>query len=239
MTDRSEERVAKRGKATTRFLTEAVVIVVSILLAFSIEAGWQDRGERIREEQLKESLRTDVEATRAMALGRQAVSRDIAGRARSILTGIGEGVQGAALDSLVFGVGDVFIKGPWIPINHTYEQAVGAGDLALLEDSSLRFLLGSYSAALDNITEIQTDVTTQYYGQLEPFLVANTNYAEVAWGGAATGLVAVPFTTDSRTLAASREFANLLNLKLELEIEMTAALDGILRQAEAVLAALE
>lgn len=223
----------------TWLLTEGAVIVGSILLAFSIEAGWQSRGERIREEQLKESLGADVEATRVAAMGRLAIAREVASLSRGILTGIAEGVEGAELDSLVFSVGNVFVKGPWQPINHTYEQAVGAGDLALLEDGSLRFLLGSYSASLDNITQMQTDVTTQYYGQLEPFLVANTDYSQVAWGGAAAGLVRVPFTTDARALVASQEFANLLNLKLELEIEMMASLDSMLRRADEVLAALE
>lgn len=143
---------------------------------------------------------------------------------RRILLGIADGATGPALDSLVFKIGNVFVKGRWAPINHTYEQALGSGDLALIEDPGLRLLLGRYSESLDNVGYVQSSVVTQYYGELEPYMVAHTAYAQVAWDTQAAGLVQGNFSTDAASLASQREFTNLLNLKLELELEMIHAL---------------
>ena len=43
-----------------RILVEATTIVVSILLAFAIDAGWQNRTEGIVETQYLEALREDI-----------------------------------------------------------------------------------------------------------------------------------------------------------------------------------
>ncbi len=126
----------------------------------------------------------------------------------------------------MFTVGNVFVKGRWAPINFTYEQALGSGDLALIDDAELRSLLGQYTAGLDNLTGLQHSVNTQYYGQLEPFLVAHTDYAQVAWDAKEAGLVGGIFQTQTEDLASMREFANLLNLKLELELELIDGLDA-------------
>jgi hypothetical protein len=226
-------------RESRRLLTEGVVIVGSILLAFAIDAAWQSLGERQRLQQLELSLRTDIEATRQAMISRRDWAADVTRGARAILSGIADGATGADLDSLVFSVGSVFVKGYWAPINHTYEQALGAGDLALVEDAELRFMLGRYAEALDGLGDHQSSVVTQYYGQLEPFMVEHTDYAQVAWETSRPFLVRGPFTTDSETLAAQREFSNLLNLKLELEIEATTALQAAIALAEELLAMLK
>lgn len=214
--------MASRGPK--QMITESAVIVGSILLAFAIDAGWEHRGERRQLERLTVFLEADLEATQEAIRARSAWAEEVASNARKILMGIANRVEGEELDALVSSIGNVFVKAEWIPINHTYEQALGAGDLSLIEDPKIRLLLGRYSEELDNFRSTQNDVITQYYGQLEPFLVANTNYSQVAWEGEADGLVQVPFTTDAAALATRRDFANLLNLKLELELELVSDL---------------
>ena len=223
------------GNQPKRLLLEAFVIVGSILLAFSIDAAWEGRLESQRRVQLFDSIEADVAATRLVMEERIAWAEDVAARATSLLEGISAGVVGAELDSLVYSVGNIFVKGYWKPINQTYEQALGSGDLALIEDQALRLLLGQYAESLENVRGHQESVVTQYYGQLEPYLVANTSYAQVAWQGAADDLVAVPFSTDARALAAQREFSNLLNLKLEMELEMIVAVQDALDLADRLL----
>jgi hypothetical protein len=221
-----------------RWLTEAVVIVGSILLAFAIDAAWASRADTVRRRQLEAFLRSDIEVTAVAVDRREEWARQVVGQARGILEGLAAGAEGAVLDSLVFGLGDVFVKGYWQPTNQTYEQAVGGGDLALIEDPELRFLLGRYAGALEGVAGVQRSVITQYYEELEPFMVEHTDYAQVAWAEEADQLVQVGFTTDSRALSERRDFANLLNLKLELEMEMIAALDTAARMADELLARL-
>jgi len=82
-------------------------------------------------------------------------------------------------------------------------------------------------------------VETQYYGQLEPFLVANTVYSELAAAWWREQLADAPFRTDSSRLASSRELWNLLTLRLELEVALQDRLDGMDRLAVEVSELLE
>jgi hypothetical protein len=111
----------------------------------------------------------------------------------------------------------VFILGDWTPVDHTYRQALGSGDLALVRGEELRRRLAAYAGALEEVGSLYRNAEAQYYGQLEPFLVSNTIYSELAAAWWRDRLVRAPFTTDLDALARSRELWNLLTLKLELE----------------------
>ena len=222
-----------------RLLVEGLVIVASILLAFAIDAGWASFAEGRTLQQLTTSLHRDVTASQVAMSWRRAWAEDVVEKSRSILNGVANGTRGPALDSVVFDIGDVFVKGEWGPINNTYEQALSSGDLSLIRDAEIRFLLGRYAEALEDLRTRQERAVTQYYGQLEPFLVAHTDYSQVALDGSADGLVRGPFSTDSELLASSRDFFNLVNLKLELELETIQAMDEALHLADEVIESLQ
>jgi hypothetical protein len=68
----------------TRFAIEGVVIVVSILIAFGIDAFWQERQERLRTESHVKALQEEigeaviaVEVSQARREGRIAVIREL------------------------------------------------------------------------------------------------------------------------------------------------------------------
>jgi hypothetical protein len=228
-----------KGNDKRNLLAEGAVIVGSILLAFAIDAAWENRREQFERDQLVTSLMADVEATRSAIQWRVEWSERVVSKAQRILRAMAEEGDPGALQGTLADVGNVFVKGAWAPINHTYEQALGAGSLSLIEDHDMRLMLGRYSERLRGFEVTQRDMTTQYYGQLEPFLVAHTNYAAVAWEVESSGLVRVPFDSGLAELARSRELANLLNLKLELELEALRALRELSALSDAVLQALK
>ena len=204
----------------TRALTEGVVIVVSILLAFGLEASWAARLERQEEAALLQSIRSDVVENRSLIAQHAQGTEAQIDLAQSILAVLAEGERGPASDSVVARIGDVFISNSWDPINDTYLEAMSSGRLALIDDSELRLRLARYQRRIDAVAELFTSIRTQYYGQLEPFLVAHTVYSDIAMGTWSYEVTRMrpPHETDFSELALSREFWNLLTLRLELAV---------------------
>ena len=113
----------------------------------------------------------------------------------------------------------------WEPVTHPYDEAVNSGRLRLIESEPLRLALTRYEAGVEDVNAIHRSTETQYYGQLEPFMVEHTVYSELAaewWRGA---LVEAPFTTDFEALSTSRELWNLVTLRLEIEVAMQNRLE--------------
>ena len=52
------------GKSNRRLILEGGAIVLSILIAFGIEAAWEERGERVREREAIQQLAAEFEVVR-------------------------------------------------------------------------------------------------------------------------------------------------------------------------------
>ena len=129
------------------------------------------------------------------------------------------------MQDALLSLGSIFVTGGWEPVTHTYDESVNSGRLRLIESEPLRLALTRYRAGVEEVEAIHRLTETQYYGQLEPFMVEHTVYSELAaewWRGA---LVEAPFKTDFEALATSRELWNLLTLRLEIEVAMLSRLD--------------
>jgi hypothetical protein len=209
-----------------RLSVEGAAIVMSILLAFAIVAWWDDRTDTARTDELLIAIRSDVEATQTYIEGVIAFRKKVIGDAQALLEAMAGGTDRATLDSRLLTLGSVFVMSSWYPVNHTYEQALGSGSFELVRDSELRLLLAQYVAALEEVGLWDDNVIRQYYSALEPFMVTQTAYSELAAPDVRDLLVAdSPFQTDLSALAENRELWNLLTLKLELEAIFVSRLE--------------
>ena len=207
-----------------RYLTEGLVIVVSILLAFGIEAAWAEFSEAREAYRLLESIRDDVEAPQVEVAARQTRSEELSDRARHLLSTLADPPSDEVLRDALLTLGSILIIRGWEPVTHSYDEAVNSGRLRLIESESLRLALTRYNAGVKEVDMVHRQAATQYYGQLEPFMVEHTVYSEIGaewWRGA---LVEAPFTTDFAALATNREMWNLVTLRLELEVTLLTLL---------------
>jgi hypothetical protein len=222
-----------------RFLAEGLTIVVSILLAFWVDASWDTRVQASRALDLLLAIRSDVEATQAHIGDRIDASTAVVEDAQALLNAMAGRTDEATRDSLLMTLGSVFIQSAWHPVNHSYEQALGSGSFELVQDAQLRLLLAQYVAALNDVGLWDRDVNEQYYAELEPFMVANTVYSDLAAPDVREELVSGgPFTTDVEALASSRELWNLLTLKLEIAAILRSTLESADSVATTLLEAL-
>lgn len=115
----------------TRFAVEGLVIVASILMAFGIEAWWNERGEKAHRAELLTALIADFSVTRERLAESRAIGEDYVARGREVLRLTPESPD-LPRDSLRFLLRGFFLKIDFEPALSTYEAALGSGDLAFL-----------------------------------------------------------------------------------------------------------
>lgn len=136
-----------------RAITEGLVIVASILLAFGIEAWWAERQESQRRDALMEDLQAEILANVASledALERQRLRVT---RIEVLLNELTPGAAGIARDSLLSLQSAVLVNPSYDARWGILNLLIQSGDLALLEDRELRArLAGLESLANDYLS---------------------------------------------------------------------------------------
>jgi len=208
-----------------RLLAEGSAIVLSILLAFWIDAYWQDRQDVESGRSLAGALASEVVENDKMLDTKIAESREAAKRAKALLVVMSNvGRDGHDLKELS-DLGNVFVLENWIPDTDVYRQAVAAGQLLLINDADLRFDLAGYHSDLNRVADIVEDIRTQYFLELEPFLAKNTVYTDIAHSKWLQDIPVPPFSTDIESLSKNPELWSLIALRLEAEIALAVYLE--------------
>ncbi len=144
-----------------RVLIEAGAIVLSILLAFAIEAWWAERQERGVEQEALASLRSDFVTSREILtsvldiyeLTRSEFVRFQAATP-SELSALDPDATGAIITGLTFGA-------TFDPAASTLDALVRDGRLGLISDQALRKILSQWLRGLDDIEENGLDVRSE------------------------------------------------------------------------------
>ena len=209
-----------------RISAEGVAIVISILLAFMIDASWQGRQETLEGKRLAGALASEVGENREL-LDRYAVeTSEVIKKARTVLKVIA-GVE--PVDSRRSGlseIGNIFVMQSWYLTDSVYQQSVASGKLLLIKDEDLRFLLADYHSLLADLVSIVGNMETMYYLELEPFMTKHTVYTEVAHSNWLKDIPTPPFETDFDALARNTELWNLLAFRMELDLAFLSRLES-------------
>ncbi len=141
-----------------KLVGEGLLIVFSILLAFGIEAGWSQRGERQAEVEALQGLSDDfVESLeRLTSVGSDHVEvRDASVRLLA-MTGpdADQTVSDLVMDTLVMAL----IAYPKVfPVTATYDALIASGRIQLLESAALRRELARWATAVVDLREEERD----------------------------------------------------------------------------------
>lgn len=160
------ELPAAGTRVFVRRLGEAVVIVLSILLAFGIEALWSERQERGEERTALQSLEAEFSANLVQL--DTVIARHEGGRALvEMLVELSEAEIGA-LDQAMVSEIMLATANPWTfdPVLGTTDALVGAGRLGIIRDADLRTALTSFK---------------NYVGDAEEDVAATLGFANDIW----------------------------------------------------------
>lgn len=134
-------------------LVEGVTIVISILLAFSIDAGWNRYQEDARASEALAGLRGDFEVNRARMDGLLDTHRARADAYAWFQQASSDHILALSPDSATFIYRLLCMAGTFDGVRAQADALVGAGDLGLITDPSLRRNVTAFLRAADDLAE--------------------------------------------------------------------------------------
>ncbi len=139
-----------------KLLIEGTVIVVSILLAFAIDAAWDEYKERRQEQQVLAALATEFQTNLSEIETVMAYHTRARGTVDELFSSTEEQLR--SQDQLRRSEYVLALCNPWsfYPVLGTTEALIGAGELDILEDRELRNALTNFLFLVeDSIEDIE------------------------------------------------------------------------------------
>jgi hypothetical protein len=167
---------------TVDFLTEAALIVVSILVAFAVDASWEKRGDALRVQALIDGLHNDFVAVQ-QELDDALVEHEALERASARWVMLGRSAPPtpaltATADTLLT---DLLWQGTFDAPLGTLEALLNAGDLDLIDDPALVRALTSWSAVVNDLTDREARIAQHAADRLIPYLTERVPIADLLW----------------------------------------------------------
>ena len=222
----------ERRRRIFGFAVEGLVIVASILLAFAVDALWDQRQERARMFEYLTALEGEFLAARDEILDQIGDHRDQLVAVNELLTGLAAGEPEDFLLPRLGRLNALYVYGPAHPV---FEDLANAGAVNVLESTDLRFALLRYGQSRDFLTELAKREAELWHGYMHPFLIERTDILPQTLEQDRAGLMP-RFPSGIDTLYDDRTFQNLL-LRRKRSIIGQLRLDQDVHEAvEAVLA---
>jgi len=160
-----------------RIFVEATAIVASILLAFAIDAWWQNRTDRFVEAQYLRAMRADLLRSLELLDENEATQRRQVGYLESLLLTNGDTPYSDELrrwlDDGLFNVGTYQ---PQISALHELESS---GQTQIIQNQDLRRALASVRQRMNGLENVQSDFQLSQQMLIDPFLVDNFNLSNL------------------------------------------------------------
>jgi hypothetical protein len=216
-----------------RVVGEGLLIVVSILLAFAIDAWWDGQIERREEQEILSALAADFSNTRETVLHTTALyeqARDSTYRLLGLMEEDLSLVPSSELFTLIRWSLGAWSFEPRIP---TYSRIVNSGSLGLIRSDALR---NQMAVIVDELEDGQ-----DYYRELfhrgttleDPFLIEHAPGYEL-WRGKGGGNLPFPdlaFPWDPNELR-TRQFASLLAVRQAWTIDVIGIGHGLVSEID-------
>jgi len=153
--------MVRTDRSTANLLAEALVIVVSILLAFGLDAMWDQRNDRQAEAGLRASLAREFQGNREILAETMAGIRQSRSRIEAFAVMASEQVLSLPDDSAWVYLDD--LSRPYTAElgSGVTKSAVSSGTLALIRDETLRESLAGWLGRVDDIRERAGVMVTQ------------------------------------------------------------------------------
>jgi outer membrane murein-binding lipoprotein Lpp len=163
-----------------RVFVEGAVIVGSILLAFGIDAWWQERGERAAEMRLLSSLAEELQENQDRLEENARFSAEIEAAAVTAL----ELASGSSINVPPDSVDQLLLNVSWAQptrwVTGTVDAVLSGGELALLQEEALRTELAAWRQHLDLVQMAEEGVLRFVHERWFPFLATHSYLPQIS-----------------------------------------------------------
>jgi len=218
----SEARKFGASVPLARLVAEAFLIIISILLAFSLDAWWGARQEAAEEQDILGRLRAEVEANLAELSERRDAHEKVRRAAEALLALTGPTApQDVSEDSVGRLIWDATAAWSYDPADGVIVSLIGSGRLGIIQDDSLRTELAGWPALVSDMQEDEEAAWRVVDSRITPFLdrhLAWRTLADLSADSAGSyGPGRSEFPNEVVALLQNREFENLIAGKLDAE----------------------
>ncbi len=230
----------------------ALAIVVSILLAFAIDAAWAERSEAKEEVRLLESLRAEFHVNRDRASQGLAFHRGLHSTAWALMEASTQRPLEITADSVDHLISGITWYGASIlrMESSALDAAVLGGQFDLIRDEELRRLLTRWRRELEVLATVELQEFNFYTEVWLPLLSDRSNVAQIAnanWvrpdgvsfdpeGGSMPEALD---EYDHRALLADPEFQNALVVRVFVQYDLLSEYSTLSSMVDAILEALQ
>ena len=195
-----------------RILAESTVIVVSILLAFWIDAWWDERSDTLQERALLTALLDDFHATRdefeSVSKGHAQVFQSMEQLLFWAESGMVPEESRSKVDQLL---GSVFYQNTFDPAMGAVDTILSSGRLDLLKNPALVAELTRWASLVDDLNQREIVAANHFNQTIYPYLSSNFNIQDLDKGIPYPGGIPWPQQeTDAYLLVPEREFHNII-----------------------------
>jgi len=164
----------------TRISVEGAAIVLSILLAFSIEAWWDDRQDREDERVVLASLLEDFRAKKKLVVNQRTYNEALLSSTKALLyatTEADHGLSSASIDLLLVDISFNNNAALWsAPL---LQSLVSSGDLSLNSNVHLRNSLVAWSGRFARLREVMARDVYFFDNRLMVFMESNVSMPQL------------------------------------------------------------
>lgn len=163
-----------------RIAVEGVAIVASILLAFAIDAWWDDRQRDETEQVVLQTLLDDLRVKQVLLADMNEFCEAIIGSAATLLRAASSTEQKLSEDSI-----DRLISDTWWVSNDALwdsaplSQLVAGGNLSLISNAELVQELAALQVAIERLKYHYRNDGQFHKDVMTPFMIANANMAQI------------------------------------------------------------
>ena len=209
--------------AWKRLIVEAVAIVGSILLAFAIDAWWNDRNESALERRLLNALFVEFEQNMQLLQQAREEYEQYYMNALQVLEFLDKGTANVDQAEFAESFSGLLLSRSIHLESGTYDALLGSGDLSIIRDEELRSRLAAWPSYIREWTEEEEAVFSFARNQLYPYLTDSIQLRSIASefrqfpDGESPARVPGSDADIAEIIAASNsvEFENLVYLKAQ------------------------
>jgi len=195
-----------------RLIVEATAIVASILIAFTIDAWWQNRTESIIEVQYLQALREDLLSSLELLDEDEAAQQRQVGYLNSLLSTNSDTPYS---DELRRWIDDgLFNVGTYQPQISALRDLESSGQTQIIQNQDLRRALASVRQRMDSLEIAQSDFQLSQQMLIDPFLVDNFNLSHLMLDRAAN-------TETDLSILGTSDFQSRVAFKISLRGEVS------------------
>lgn len=217
------------SSAWLRAMREIAIVTLGILIAFALNAWWEEHRERRQEQHHLHALASDFREN-IDQLARLAPALDSVSQNSLKLLEAARAGRDPQIEEIRALIGEVFSSQRFEPVMGAYEALVNSAGLTLLRDDALRAALANFAASAAGsysewyANQVYLDFTRKFIGRLR---IADDLYPTSSAAHAYADVLEDP------------AFQEHLALRYHLERQMAARYRELLRQAEDILQRIE